>query len=794
MKNRLQTWPRGVSALLACSLAAASYAQQAPLPAGAQVEAETIGLEEVVVTAQRREENLQKASAAITVLDPQQLANAGVTEVENLNKLAPGLAVGIGGPSTQIYLRGVGSYGTNAFADPAVQFNVDGIAYGRVTGLNGNFFDLQRVEVLKGPQGTLYGRNATGGSVNLVTAKPQDEFSANVGAEFGNYSLQRYTGHVNVPLGDKWAMRVAGQYTSRDGYQTDGTNDEDSTSGRLHVQYAPSDNFNLLLSASIVQLEGIGFGQVPYRASGYYDNGNPWTGPATAAPALLQAQATANGQPPTLFTNGVAYTGSNLDVEVKSYGAVADIGVGAAGTLTLIANRLETDNFSKSYGPGFKFWPDDTAEQTTIEARLSGSNDRMQWVGGLFYYTEDQTSKFWVDQGFLFNQTGADIQELDDETKAVYGQVTFSFTDTLRGIAGLRYTEEEKSVGGQMWNRQGAPCAVIGWTPATIADIAANIPQAATNDNGVAYPFPYCRDTVTGDKKWDDTSWTVGLEFDATDTSMLYAKAARGFKAGGFFASGDHSTVGNSYDPEELIAYSIGSKNTFSESRVRLNAEIFYWDYRDHQEGYLAPTNAPNPGFGFITINVPKAEIYGLDVELDWAPTEADRLGLRLQYLKAEYTDFVYNTSRPGEFQNGMAGSQPPSTVCPYTLVSIGFYSVDCTGQEMPRSPELSVQADYSHTFVLSGGASITPGVGVQYSDAYWTAVDYNPLQRQDSFFMYDVFVNFTSASGRWNAGLYGRNLGDEAVWQNSFVHPSGVAFNALRPPQTYGGRIEFNF
>ncbi|MCS6946192.1 MAG: TonB-dependent receptor plug domain-containing protein, partial [Steroidobacteraceae bacterium] len=323
-------------------------------------------LEEITVTAQRREESLQKAAAAISVVTGEDIERSGVVEPENLNKLVPGVAIGIGGPSTQIYLRGVGSYGTNAFSDPAVQFTVDGIAYGRITGLGGNFFDLERVEVLKGPQGTLYGRNATGGAINVISKKPTQELGAGLTLEGGNYSLKKGNGFVNVPLGEQWALRFAAQVVERDGYQTDGTNDDDSKAARLHLRYAPRDDLSLLLSGSIVSLGGKGFGQVPVRASGYVDNSNPWLGPQIAAPAALVAQAMANNQPPTLFTNGVSYARGELDVEVTSVGAELNVAIGAPGTLTVLANHLRTENRSTSYGPGFLFAPDDEARQLTF--------------------------------------------------------------------------------------------------------------------------------------------------------------------------------------------------------------------------------------------------------------------------------------------------------------------------------------------------------------------------------------------------------------------------------------------
>jgi iron complex outermembrane receptor protein len=793
--NQRSIWLPAVTSSMFCfgSLGAlAAHAQDVTAAEGAAPDSGA--LEEVIVTAQRRAEDMQKAAVAITVLGADELAAAGVTEPENLNRLAPGLNVGVAAASTQLYMRGVGSYGSTAFADPAVQFTMDGVAYGRVTAMGGNFFDLQRVEILKGPQGTLYGRNATGGALNLISNKPKDSFEAGFGLDYGNYGAHRVNGFVNVPLGDAWALRIAGQKSDRDGYQTDGTNDDDTAAARLHLLYAPRDGLSLLLSASQVDVDGNGSGLVPYRATGYYDNSNPWVGPATASPAALQAQATENGQPPTLFTNGVANDDGHTEITVKSYGAQLDLDVGALGTLTAIANRLETDNDTRSYASGFLFHSKDEARQTTFEARIAGDSGAFEWVGGAFWYDEQTSFDYWVDQGFLFNQTGVAVKHNDNESWAVFGELKYHISDSLRVLGGLRYTDETKSIDGLTWNRQGAPCAAIGATVTTIADVAQYIPWAATNDNGVAYPFPYCRDTTTGDDGWTNTSWRAGVEYDLSPTSMAYFTASNGFKAGGFFAGGDNFVVGNTYEPETLTSYAFGSKNLFAGDTLRLNVEAFYLDYQDHQESYLAPTNPPVPAFGFITINVPQAEIYGLDVEMDWRVTANDRIGVRAQYLKAEYTDFTYQTSRPGEFVTGQPGSQPPQTVCKTQFISIGLYQVNCDGQEMPRSPEVSLQADYSHTFQLPNGGAIVPSVAVQYSDAYWTAVDYNELQRQDSFVMWDANLAYESSTGRWSAALYGRNLSNEAVWQNSFAHPSGVVYNGLRPPRTYGARVDFRF
>ncbi|MBL8270873.1 TonB-dependent receptor [Steroidobacter sp.] len=756
-------------------------------------------LEEVIVTAEKREMDLQRTAIAITALSGDTLEQAAISQPENLNKLVPGLAIGQGGPSSQIYLRGVGSYGTNAFADPAVAFNVDGIYYARVGALGGNFYDLARVEVLKGPQGTLYGRNATGGAVNLIPNRPAHDFSARVGLEVGNYSLKRFNGYVNMPAGDKVAFRLAGQVTDRDGYQSDGYDDDESKSARLTMLAEPNEDLSILLTGSYVSLGGKGAAQLPISASsGYFNNSDPWTGSSVASPGALVAQATRNGQPATLFSNGVIYTDGDIDIEVKSFSAQVDWDLGFS-TLTFLGNTMTTDQDSISYGPGFRYQPVEHAEQWSAELRLAGESGIVSWVGGLYAFNDKQDFTFWVDQGFLFNQTGADVDSLKNDSHAVFGELTFALADSTRLKVGARYTEEGKSQSGQIFNRQGAtaPCSTLGATPVTIGTIAAVIPGAATNGAGVAYPFTYCRDSLTGDRDWTNTDWKVGLEHDLNDDSMLYATVSTGFKAGGFFATGDHSVVENSYEPEKITAFALGSKNRFAQDRLQLNAEAFFWKYEDHQESYLAPTSPPLQVFGFTTINVPEAEIYGLDLDFTALLTDNDQIGVRAQYLHAEYTDFVFNVSRPGEFQpppNGSPGTQPPSTVCGVTYVSQGLYSVDCTGQQMPRAPELSLTMDYAHTFKLSGGAAIVPGVRAQYSADYWSSVDYNRLQKQDAYVMWDADLSYFSSNETWNLTAYVNNIGNEDVYSNSFSHPSGLVFNALRPPRTYGLRVGVKF
>jgi len=770
-------------------------------------------LEEVIVTAQRVEESLQKAAAAITALDDQALIDAGVSQAGDLNKLLPGLNIGSGGPSAQVYLRGVGNYGTNGFADPAVAFNVDGIYLARFSGLNGIFFDLERVEVLKGPQGTLYGRNATGGAVNLITRKPSREDEAGIGAEVGNYSLQKFNGFINGALGERWSARVAFQSTSRDGYLSDGYNDDDSTGVRIGLKFDANEDTSLLLSGSLTDIGGRGQVHVPINSNGFYDNSNPYIGPSIAAAPMLRliAPGGPNGPFADWQNRGVSRADGNLDVQVKSLTAQLDTKI-AGQDLVIQANHMKTDNNSKSYGPGFLFFPDEHMKQMSLEARLSGSSGPLRWVGGLYAFEEDQEFTFWVDQGYRFNQTGVDIDQYDDKTLAAFAQLTYSLSDSLRLTGGVRFTNESKKINGQLFNRMalasppndvfvpGPPpggfelgCPA-GTTRVLIDSVAAAIPQAATNTAGDSYIWPYCRDVISGKNTFDDTSWKVGADWDLNPSSMMYVSAARGFKAGGFFASGNSSDlVGNKYDPETLTAFAVGSKNRFNNDRVQLNGEAFFWDYKDHQENYLAPSNTGG-SFNFVT-QTADAEIYGLDLELEVLLSADDKLSSKLQYLHAEYTRARFINASPGPGNPGPVSACPTSQGNPPAV----WYN-DCTGQEMPRSPKWSAVVDYSHTFRLPNGAGVVAGATAQYSAAYWAAVDYNPLQRQDSYTRWDADLSYHSADGKRSVTLWGANLSDEVVYTNAFMYPGSnnttnyTSFTQLAAPRTYGLRFAAKF
>ena len=239
---------------------APAFAQTAAPEASA--EEESAGLTDIIVTAQRREENLQKAAIAVSAVSSDQLVQGGVTDPTQLTNLVPSLQIAkAAGPYAFFYLRGVGNFNANALSDSAIAFNIDGVFVARPSSTGGVLYDIDRIEVLKGPQGTLYGRNATGGAINIITRKPElGKFGGDASISYGNYDAIQFNGALNAPLGERAAVRVAGQYVKHDGYMTDGTSDQDDLAGRIQFKFEASDAITINLGADYYRQKGRGMG------------------------------------------------------------------------------------------------------------------------------------------------------------------------------------------------------------------------------------------------------------------------------------------------------------------------------------------------------------------------------------------------------------------------------------------------------------------------------------------------------------------------------------------------------
>lgn len=749
----LLTFPTAAKAQVQPPVAATADDESTP----AQTEGETTGLGEIVVTAQRREESLQRTALAVTAVGGDDLVNSGVVDAAQLTKLVPSLiASQSNGSSTGFYLRGVGSLVGNAINDNPIALNYGQVYIARPAALDGMFYDIQRVEVLKGPQGTLYGRNATGGAINVIPNAPKlDETGADLSFEYGNYSSVRVQAAVNLPLGSNAALRVAGQVVDRDGYMSDGTDDANGQAVRASLLFDPGSAFRVTLVADYFHQGGKGPGSVLTQGPASPTAPNPGDRIAVSDPRSIAAlQAGFLGG---FYLGGLLSppaTDSFLDSNFWGVSANIEYDFGPA-TLTVIpAYRNSNPNFL-SYAAGYRSRIDETSKQKSVEARLSSNgNGPLKYVLGAYYFDEDQTAFNDFNAGFVSRISFT--ADLASTSKALFGEISYAVMPGFRLVAGARQTWEDK-------------------TQAT---------QFTAQDPTGSITFP-----IAGDLEFSKFNYKAGFEFDAGPRSLLYANVSTGFKAGGTYAA----PLNNAFAPENITAYAIGSKNRFFDNRLQFNVEGFYWDYSDQQVSFVSPvpTSATTTGVALVTVNAGKSRIYGAEAEVQFQPTEQGLFSATLQYLNGKYTDFKFN-------QASFVG--PPRTTCPATfvpsnVVGAAVYAVDCSGKPQINSPKWSLNVSYQHTFTLSADSELTLGARSKIESSRFLSQEYTPEQRQGGYSTTDLFATVAFPDDRLSITGFVNNVEDKTVFAGTLSHfVTGASSNFLRAPRTYGVRLDASF
>lgn len=725
------------------------------------------GIEEIIVTAQRRAESLQKAAIAVSAVGADALETRGITTTEDISKLVPALVIQqTGGTNVNPYLRGVGAFGSGPGSENAVSFSIDGVFIGRPSGTLGSFYDLERVEVLKGPQGTLYGRNSTGGAINLVSRKPRlGDRSGNVQFEVGNYESVRAQASVNLPLGDNAALRVAGQVINRAGYLTRGYDDDSGQAARAQLLYKPTDRLSILIGGDYYNQKSSGPGSI-LVPNNVVPTAPPIADRVSGADprSLAVLSARFPGQVASLF---LPTDEGYVKGEFWGVSASIDYDLGFA-TLTAIPAYRSSSPEYVSFRPGFFQSQGETAEQFTGELRLASNEDRpFGYVLGLFYFDQNQDS-FTVNKQAINNQN-QNIFNISTKSWAAFGQLTYSLTDRLRVVGGARYTKETRD-----------------------QDALTRGPTAA--DPNPAYV------PLNGSTDFDRVTWKAGLEFDAAPRSLVYASVATGFKSGGVGQYSPTRPDLNNFAPESLTAYTLGSKNRFFDNTLQFNVEAFYWDYRDQQLGVLVPRIENPTSIGQRTINIGKARFYGVDMEAVWQPTRRDTFNLNVQYLNSKYLDFVY--------ERGVAGPVGGTGVnCPSTQISTGNprrFIVDCSGKTGINAPEWSLSGGYEHEFPISDTLNLTAAVSSQYQSSRILGTEFADEQRQPAVMISDAFLTLESSSERWSVTAFVNNIENATVRNQVFQRtiqgstsptgPLAVYYAGLRPPRTYGVRANFRF
>lgn len=729
------------------------------------------GVAEIIVTAERRASSVQRTSVPIDVLSSDAVKAAGVTQPMDLTRLSAGIQIGATGPAAQIYIRGVGDFGSTAVSNPAVAFNVDGVYVARTQSLAGMFYDLQRVEVLKGPQGTLYGRNASGGAVNVITNRPKlGDTSATLGLEIANYDQIKTEGALNLPVGDDLAIRGAFQIVHRDGFTNNGFDDDKHESGRLQALWDPGNGVSLLLAGDYTHVGGKGSAYVLFpKLSGR----SAWTD--VTSPEVGALMTAASPFPGAIAGPSASVAGQNLQFWNVRAELNADLGF---ATLTFLpayrSARMRYVAFPTfEYRVGTKADPFDAAPETsktaTAELRLAHDTQALKWVAGVYFYDERQRSDSLVNMGALQHEFAS--ARLRTRSYAAFGQTTVSITDRLRLIGGGRYTKDERKM-------------------PNLVKIAV-FPAVGCFDPSIPTCF---REQLSGSRTFDNFSWKGGLEFDVAPRSMFYATASRGFKAGGFSllgAAAAGSSEPSSYDPEILTAYEVGIKNRFLDNRLQLNLEGFYWDYKDHQEQFI--TLDGNGAVGQAFVNAGKARQFGFNVDMIATPTPNDTLHIGVEYLNSKYTEFSYEVAA--------SYIAPGSTACRLTPTGkVGASGpidrLDCSGFQLTRAPKWTGAASYSHRFELADGNTIEPSVDMTFASARWLAPEFIANERAPSYASFNASLRFVDQDNNLSITAFVRNISKEEIYTGGIENPfaPGVVGANIGAPRTFGVRAEMNF
>ncbi|EED36162.1 hypothetical protein NOR51B_2110 [Luminiphilus syltensis NOR5-1B] len=731
----------GLSVLLGSSTAAMLDVRSAHAQAGQ--------LEEVIVTSNYREQNLQDVALAVTAISGDELNEAQIFGPTEIAYKAPGMAYAEFAPGQAIVsMRGISSADDGAGMDNSVVMFLDGVYVGSIASINQELFDVERIEVLRGPQGTLFGRNAIGGVLNVTTLKPSEETNVRAEVSAGNEGNLRYQGLVSGPLTDSLSGKLVYNHREHDGYVENivlgiDQQDADITSYRGQLRWE-TENMDWLFSADYMEDEREDMGRVPVVSG--------------TAPTVELWREQGGSFRKVTAPVGTRAEGGGSDRETSGFSLQGDIEF-EAGTLTTITafRNAETDWGMASIGVGIPVEIIDDIVQDidtfTQELRWTSSLDgNFNYVAGLYYLDEetDRTEQFRLllpGPGDIGNEVSRQVNETT--SYAAYFQGEYDFSDALTLTVGLRYTEDEKDTRSISVNC-GQPAAV-------------DYPEYCEGVGGSLAIIAQTFD-VDANESWSDVSPKVSLTYRPNDTTMVYGTVAYGFKSGGFGgAPGTPEQAQTPVDPEDAINYELGFKGDFFDQSLRLNAAAFYIDYQDLQIVRFGPTEA-NPEFGsFITDNIGEADIYGLETEFTWMPTDNFRLSGNYSYLDTEINDLI------------IAGSGG---------------EVDLSGSELRQAPENKYSLTARYDFPLSGGSLIT--VRGDYSHTDEQINDYlNQDTTIDEFDLIDARLSWQSADQNWTVAAWGKNLTDEEYISHTYVIGPGV-IGVWGHPRTYGLSVSY--
>ncbi len=702
-------------------------------------------LEEVVVTAQKRAESLQDVPISVSVTSGETLDKFSIGDIGELSASIPNVTIGQNATQDSITIRGVGSGANHGFEQSVGTF-IDGVYFGRGRSSRSPFLDIERVEVLKGPQGVLFGKNTIAGALNITTRKPTDAFEASIDAEYfdGNDAIG-VTGVVSGPLTDNLAGRVVLKYKETGGYiDNRATGDDDpeieETVGRVSLLWDASDRLSVAFKGEISSYDLDG------RHLQMYEGG----------PFLEMFQAVDPNYEQKLddrrSTNNPVF-GRDFDyTDAQNFTATVNYDLDSVRLVSITAyTNYEYDNnipasWVANLDTAAKLY-DEEHTQFSQELRLESIGDgAFDYILGVFYQTEeiDHLQYFDFDtaqaiaDGFplppFVGRSTFDLTQ-DTDSYAAFGQVTWHVTDRLRTNVGLRYTNDEKDL-----------------------DFA----RITTG----ALPFPSYQ--LSDSRDDSDVTPSINVQYDLSDDVMVYASFSQGFKSGGFdFESGQD------FEEETVDAWEAGIKSTLGDGSMEFNAAVFRSEFEDLQ---VAAWN----GTAFETGNAAEAITEGLEIDGRWQMTDRWMMWGAVAYLNAEYDSFPGATCT-AEQQMVFPGGP-------------GACIQDLSGKDLQFSPDWSGTLNLEY-FQPMEGMEFSALLGIDYSSDFYTALDLDPISKQDSYAKLNARIQLAADAG-WSIALVGKNLTDEetTMWVNDVPFFRGAHFAAYDQSRNIGIQARYEF
>jgi iron complex outermembrane receptor protein len=766
-------------------------------------------LEEVVVTARKREENLQNTPLAISAFTANELQQRQIRSTDQLADVTPNLTFDAFAPSSgqnassQIYIRGIGQSDFTAVTDPGVGLYIDGVYMARSIGGTMDFLDLERIEVLRGPQGTLFGRNTIGGAIAVHTVRPDDQFGGSVEAQVGSDDMLYLTGDINIPITDNLFSKFDITQRDRDGYTdrvqhgdrqlngialpTDGKDlgDDNTFAARASFVWQPTETLNFFLTGdytdesengSPTTSRGLNDQQTFPAHTNQFENGQAFEGNCPQFPPPHEGPETDTGDNPLCINDTYkrdefeSEGTAKINSELEMWGVSLETNWEVTDWLSLKAitayRDIDADSARDGDGTPYQvFHTQDPFEQDQFsqELQFSGNTDNLKWLVGLFYFEEDADNPNPVQ---LPEPTIGKIisgGKVDNDNYAVFSQATYSLGEKWDLTAGIRYTDETKRFRpysyadeAYTYGGPGSPFVRYHDCPTGQEPGCDGVPGRLFTDGDRLIPDKEFK------KEFDDWTPMVNLAYQANDDVMLYTSYSEGFKSGGF----DQRFIApipepSSYDPEEAKTYEVGMKSSWMDNTLRLNAAAFYTDYQDIHI-------IVRQGFAPLTFNAGDADIYGFEIESTWVPTSAWIIQVGVGYIDAEYAELDDS------------------------VTSVGITD----DNELPQTPEWSANAGVAYTAQM-GNWSITPRVDWAYTDDVYNNAVNTPQLLQESYSLFNAAITVLSDDEKWEFMLAGRNLGDETILvagSSGYITASGYTAANYAREQEWSFSAKYSF